>query len=70
MSLQSAKITRIEAIPLRTPLSKTVAGSTLKLTHRSAIFTRVYTDQGIVGECYNGNDDELQGAIIKNDHTG
>lgn len=68
MSLQSAKITQIEAIPLRTPLSKTAAGSTLKLTHRSAIFTRVYTDQGIVGECYNGNDDELQGAIIKMMH--
>lgn len=68
MSLQSAKINRIEAIPLRTPLSKTAAGSTLKLTHRSAIFTRVYTDQGVIGECYNGNDDELQGAIIKMIH--
>ena len=68
MNLQTAKITRIEAIPLRTPLAKTAAGSTLKLTHRSAIFTRIYTDQGVIGECYNGNDDELQGAIIKMIH--
>lgn len=68
MSLQTAKITRIEAIPLRMPLSKTAAGSTLKLTHRSAIFTRVHTDLGVIGECYNGNDDELQPAIIRMIH--
>ena len=68
MSLLDARIIKIEAIPLRTPLAKTAAGSTLKLTHRSAIFTRIHTDQGVIGECYNGNDDDLQADIIKMIH--
>jgi D-arabinonate dehydratase len=61
----NAKIERIETIPLKVKLDRPAAGSTLKLTHRCAIVTRIHTDAGVVGECYNGNDDETQGAIIK-----
>ncbi|MGE0564532.1 MAG: mandelate racemase/muconate lactonizing enzyme family protein [Pseudolabrys sp.] len=64
-----AKIERIETIPLKVKLNRSAAGSTLKLTHRCAIVTRVYTDCGVVGECYNGNDDEIQGAIIRLIHA-
>jgi D-arabinonate dehydratase len=28
----------------------------------------VHTDAGVIGECFNGNDDELQGAIIRMIH--
>ncbi len=68
MTLPDAKIVSIETYALRTPLAKTAAGSTLKLTHRSTIFTRIHTDAGVIGECYNGNDEELQPAIMKMIH--
>jgi D-galactarolactone cycloisomerase len=60
-----AKIERIETIALKVKLERPAAGSTLKLTHRCTIVTRIHTDVGVVGECFNGNDDELQGAIIR-----
>lgn len=63
-----ARITRIETIPLKVRLDRVAAGSTLKLTHRCTIVTRVHTDSGVVGECFNGNDDELQPAIIRMIH--
>lgn len=59
------RIERIETIPLKVKLDRPAAGSTLKLTHRCAIVTRIHTDAGVVGECYNGNDNDLQGAIIR-----
>ncbi|WP_296557228.1 mandelate racemase/muconate lactonizing enzyme family protein [Pigmentiphaga sp.] len=64
LALVDARITRIETIPLRVELERPATGSTLKLTHRCTIVTRVHTDAGVVGECFNGNDDELQPAII------
>jgi D-arabinonate dehydratase len=60
-----ARIVRIETIPLKVKLDRAAVGATLKLTHRCAIVTRVHTDAGVVGECFNGGDDELQGAIIR-----
>jgi D-galactarolactone cycloisomerase len=63
-----ARILRIETIPLRIELDRPAAGSTLRLTHRATIVTRVHTDTGLVGECFNGNDDELQGPIIRMIH--
>jgi len=59
------RIVRIEAIPLKVKLERDAVGSNLKFTHRHAIVTRVHTDAGVIGECFNGNDDELQGAIVK-----
>src|SRR6186997_1927289 len=59
------RIARIETIPLKVRLDRTANGSNLSLTHRCAIVTRIHTDAGVIGECFNGNDDELQGAIIK-----
>ena len=60
-----ARIVRIEAIPLKVPMNRTASGSTLKFTHRCAIVTRVHTDAGVIGECYNGGDDELQAPIVR-----
>jgi D-arabinonate dehydratase len=60
-----ARIVRIEVIPLKVKLDRDAVGSNLKFTHRHAIVTRVHTDAGVVGECFNGNDDDLQAAIVR-----
>ena len=62
--LSDARITRIETIPLKVKLARAATGSTLKLTHRCTILTRIHTDAGVLGECFNGNDDALQADII------
>lgn len=59
-----ALITRIETFPLRVELERPATGATLNLTHRCTIVTRVHTDAGVVGECFLGNDDVLQPAIV------
>jgi D-galactarolactone cycloisomerase len=59
------RIARIETIPLKVRLDRTAVGANLKFTHRCAIVTRAYTDAGVIGECFNGGDDELQGAIMR-----
>jgi D-arabinonate dehydratase len=63
------QITRIETIALRVKLERAATGSTLNLTHRCAIVTRVHTDAGVIGECFLGNDDTLQPQIIAMIHS-
>jgi D-arabinonate dehydratase len=60
-----ARIVRIEAIPLKVKLERDAVGSNLKFTHRHTIVTRIHTDAGVIGECFNGNDDELQAPIVR-----
>lgn len=60
-----ARIVGIETIPLKVPLERPAVGANLKFTHRCAIVTRVHTDAGVTGECFNGGDDELQAAIVR-----
>lgn len=64
----AARITRIETIPLRVELDRPATGSSLSLTHRCALVTRVHTDVGVVGECFLGNDEELQLPIARTIH--
>ncbi len=59
------KIERIETIPIVMELPRTFRGSHYYMTHRCTIITRVYTTEGIVGECYNGDEFEDQQAAIK-----
>ena len=68
MTESNARIVRIETIPLKVPMERVASGATLVLTHRCTIITRVHTDQGIVGECFNANDDDLQPAVIRMIH--
>ncbi len=63
--LVTAKIVRIETIPLRVKMERIATGSTLKLSHRCTILTRIHTDAGVIGECFNGNDDALQASVIQ-----
>ena len=59
------RIESIETIPLRAPLKRVFRGSHYQMTHRCTIITRLRTDEGIVGECYNGDEDETQAAVMK-----
>lgn len=59
------RIERIETIPIRMPLPRIFRGSNYFMTHRCTILTRVYTDAGVVGECYNGDEDEGQAEIVR-----
>lgn len=58
-------IERIEAIPIRMKLPREFRGSHYYMTHRSTILTRVYTSAGVVGECYNGDEDDGLAEILK-----
>ena len=59
------RITAIETIPLRAPLPRTFRGSKYQMSTRCTIITRVLTDGGILGEAYNGDEDETQAAILR-----
>jgi D-arabinonate dehydratase len=63
--LTDLRIERVEFIPLVVPLSKTFRGSFYYMTHRCTIITRVYTNCGIVGECYNGDECETQPEVLR-----
>jgi L-alanine-DL-glutamate epimerase-like enolase superfamily enzyme len=56
-------IREIEVVPMRVPLGRTYSGSHYRMTHRSTIVTRIYTEEGIVGEAYAGDEDASLGEI-------
>jgi D-galactarolactone cycloisomerase len=58
-------IRTVETIPLRVPLSREYRGSRYRMTTRSTVITRIMTEEGVVGEAYNGDEDEAQSAIIR-----
>ena len=58
------KITKIDVIPLVRKLEKEFTGGTYKITSRNTIVTRVYTDAGIVGEAFGGDEDRWQAQVV------
>ncbi|MBZ0297810.1 MAG: mandelate racemase/muconate lactonizing enzyme family protein, partial [Anaerolineae bacterium] len=58
------KITKIEAIPLKRKLEQYFEGGTYRIVNRDTIVTRVYTDEGYVGEVFGGDEDGAQEQII------
>lgn len=60
----TASIARIETIPVRVPLDRVYRGSYYSMRNRCTIITRIYTSDGAIGECYNGDADEEQGQIL------
>jgi L-alanine-DL-glutamate epimerase-like enolase superfamily enzyme len=58
------KITKIDVIPLVRKLEKEFTGGTYKITSRNTIITRVYTDTGIIGEAFGGDEDRWQAQIV------
>lgn len=59
------KIERIEVIPIVVPLAETFHGSKYSMSERATLVTRVYTDDGAVGECYNGDEPFTQREIAR-----
>ena len=60
----SMKITRIEVIPLVCRLEEAFVGGTYRIVNRNTLVTRVYTDDGIVGEAFGGDEDHTQRQIV------
>jgi len=58
------KITNIEVIPLVRRLENAFTGGTYRIVNRNTLITRVYTDQGIVGEVFGGDEDRTQAEIV------
>ncbi|MEX2422975.1 MAG: mandelate racemase/muconate lactonizing enzyme family protein [Acidimicrobiia bacterium] len=57
------RIERIEVIPLEVPLGKTFHGSYYSMDSRATLIVRVHTDDGVVGESYNGDEVHTQREI-------
>ena len=58
------KITDIEVIPLQRALSQVFEGGTYRIVNRYTIVTRVFTDEGLVGEAFGGDEDHTQNEIV------
>src|SRR5215467_7214228 len=58
------KITRIEVIPLVRKLEEAFEGGTYRIVNRNTIVTRVYTDAGIVGQVFGGDEDQRQDQVV------
>lgn len=57
------QITRIETVPLVVPLAREYRGSYYRMTHRATLITRIFTDSGLVGEAYAGDEDKTLDQI-------
>jgi D-galactarolactone cycloisomerase len=59
------RIRAIETIPVRVELPQLYRGSYYRMPRRCTIITRVLTDEGVTGECYNADADEEQATIVR-----
>ena len=59
------KITQIEVIPLVRQLDNPFEGGTYRIVNRYTLVTRAYTDEGLVGEVFGGDEDMTQEAVVK-----
>ena len=60
----NSKITSVEAIPVKMPLNKVFKGSNYYMAYRVTVVTRIKTEDGIVGEIYNGDELDHLDAIV------
>jgi D-galactarolactone cycloisomerase len=59
------KIHGIDAIAIDIPLSNNFGGSTYAVLKRSTVITRLRTEDGVVGEVYNGDNREAGPEIVR-----
>ena len=59
------RIVAVETIPLKLPLPRVYKGSYYQMTHRCTVITRVHTEDGIIGEAYNGDEFERQAELCR-----
>jgi L-alanine-DL-glutamate epimerase-like enolase superfamily enzyme len=58
------RIIAIEVIPLVRCLEDTFEGGTYRIVNRNTLVTRVYTEGGIVGEAFGGDEDVWQSEVV------
>ena len=58
------KINAIEVIPLARKLEAEFLGGTYRVQNRNTIVTRIHTDNGIVGQAFGGDEDQVQERIV------
>jgi L-alanine-DL-glutamate epimerase-like enolase superfamily enzyme len=58
------KITQVEVIPLARKLNTLFEGGTYRIANRNTLVTRIYTDEGVVGEAFGGDEDMTQLEIV------
>jgi len=63
MAIDSLRIRSIECVPVRVALPRTYRGSHYQMANRCTLITRVVTEEGVVGEAYNGDTDEEQARV-------
>ncbi len=63
-STHNLTIEKVEVIPVVMPLPRIFSGSNYYMSHRCTIVTRIYTKEGIIGECYNGDEYEGQAEVV------
>src|SRR5580704_17827415 len=63
MAFSRLKISKIETIPIRVPLRQVYRGSNYQMTHRATILARIYTEEGIVGEAFVGDEDHINDQV-------
>ncbi len=63
--LEQLTIRSIEQIPIVVPLGREYKGSYYSMTHRVTIFTRIHTDQGLVGTAYVADEEATVFQIMK-----
>ena len=63
MAANSLKISRVETIPIRVPLRQIYRGSYFQMSHRSTILTRLYSEDGLMGEAFVGDEDHINDQI-------
>ncbi len=59
------RIRSVEAIPLEVPLGRVYRGSTYYVDRRCTVVTRIYTDDGLIGESYNGDERYYQAEVVR-----
>lgn len=59
------RITKIETVPVVVPLVRTFKGSKYSMSERATLITRIHTDDGVVGEIYNGDEVQTQSQIAR-----
>ncbi|MFD0679682.1 MULTISPECIES: mandelate racemase/muconate lactonizing enzyme family protein [unclassified Paenibacillus] len=64
-----SRIKKVEAIPVKMPLNKIYKGSNYFMSHRVTVVTRIETEDGIIGEIYNGDEMDHLDAIVNMIHN-
>ncbi|MEH7344235.1 mandelate racemase/muconate lactonizing enzyme family protein [Bacillus sp. JJ1532] len=60
-----SRIEKVEVIPIKMPLKQAFKGSNYFMTHRVTVITKITTEDGIVGEIYNGDEMDDLHFIVK-----